>query len=88
MSKVKVAWRAHEGHMPQQVHNGKAPELTGYQEIRCHLVFYVKMDFTCKAWYVAGGHAPASVPYLSVMSCDSVCLAFLIIALNDVDVLW
>jgi hypothetical protein len=28
----------------------------GYKWIRCHLIFDVKMDFTCKARYVAGGH--------------------------------
>ncbi len=28
----------------------------GYQQILCHMVFDIKMDFTRKARYVAGGH--------------------------------
>ena len=78
MAKVKVAWKVHEGHTPEQVRKGKVPDLIGYQEISCHMVFNIKIDFSCKARFVAGGHmtkAPASVMYLSVISCDSVCLA-------------
>jgi len=32
--------------------------LIGFQEIKCHMVFDVKMDgdLTCKAHLVAGGH--------------------------------
>jgi hypothetical protein len=48
------------------------------------------MDFTCKARFVAGGHTtdtPASINYSSVVSRDSVRLAFLIAGLNDLDVL-
>ena len=90
MSKVKVAWEVHDGHTPEQVRQGKAKELIGYQEIGCHMVFDVKMDFTRKARWVAGGHtteAPASVTYSSVVSRDSIRLAFLIAALNGVDIL-
>ena len=89
MSKVKVAWKLHDGHTPEQVRNGEAPELTGFQEIGCHLVFDVKMDFTRKARFVAGGHtteAPSSITYSSVVSRDSVRLGFLIAALNGVDI--
>jgi hypothetical protein len=59
--------------------------MIGYQEIRCHLVFDVKMDFSRKARFVAGGHmteAPASMTYASVVSRDSVRLGFLILC-ND-----
>ncbi|MGH7954980.1 MAG: reverse transcriptase domain-containing protein [Gloeomargaritales cyanobacterium] len=48
------------------------------------------MDFTRKARLVAGGHVtdpPATITYSSVVSRDSVRIAFLIAALNDLDVL-
>ena len=54
------------------------------------MVFDIKMDFTHKACFVAGGHtteAPASMTYLSVVSRDSVQHAFLIATLNDVDIM-
>ena len=54
------------------------------------MVFDIKMDFTRKARFVAGGHmteAPASMTYSSVVSRDSVRLAFLIAALNDIDIM-
>lgn len=64
--------------------------MIGFQEIRCHVIFDVKMDFTRKARFVAGGHTtdtPGSITYSSVVSRDSVRLAFLIAGLNDLDVL-
>jgi hypothetical protein len=48
------------------------------------------MDFTRKARFVAGGHTtdtPGSITYSSVVSRDSVRLAFLVAGLNDLDVL-
>jgi hypothetical protein len=48
------------------------------------------MDFTRKAQFVAGGHmteTPGSITYSSVVSRDSVRLAFLIAELNELDVL-
>jgi len=65
--------------------------LPGYQEIKCHMIFDIKMDgeFTRKARFVAGGHtteAPASTTYSSVVSCESVRIAFLVAALNDLDI--
>lgn len=62
----------------------------GYQHIKCHMIFDVKMDFTRKARFVAGGHmteTPASLTYSSVVSRESVRIAFLLAALNDLDVL-
>lgn len=62
----------------------------GYQRIPCHIIFDVKMDFTRKARFVAGGHKtepPQSITYASVVSRDSVRIAFLIAALNDLDIL-
>ena len=62
----------------------------GFQEIGCHLVFVVKMDFTQKDRFVAGGHTtktPSSITYSSVVSRDSVRLALKIAALNSVEVM-
>ena len=56
MSKVKVAWEVREGITPEDVQSGKVLALIGYQEIGCHVVFDVKMDFSRKARFVAGGH--------------------------------
>jgi hypothetical protein len=61
----------------------------GYKEIPCHIIFDVKMDFTRKARFIAGGHKtdpPSSITYSSVVTRDSVRIAFLIAALNDLDV--
>ncbi len=90
MAKVKVAWKTADGVTLEQARTGKEPSLIGIQEIRCHVIFDVKMDFTRKARFVAGGHTtdtPESITYSSVVSRDSVRLAFLIAGLNDLDVL-
>jgi hypothetical protein len=61
----------------------------GYKQIPCHIIFDVKMDFTRKARFVAGGHKtnpPASLTYSSVVARDSIRIAFLIAALNDLDI--
>ena len=88
MAKAKVAWKRHDAHTPQQVRDGLAPELTGFQEIGCHIVFDVKMNLTRKARFCAGGHtteAPSSITYSSVVSRDSVRLGMLIASLNDLE---
>jgi hypothetical protein len=62
----------------------------GSKWIPCHMIFDIKMDFTSKARFVAGGHVadtPPSITYSSVVAHDSICLAFLIAALNDLDIL-
>ena len=90
MGKVKVAWKPVDGVTPAQARSGQVPSLIGFQEIRCHIIFDIKMDFTRKARFVAGGHTtdtPGSLTYSSVVSRDSVRLAFLIAGLNDLDVL-
>jgi hypothetical protein len=61
----------------------------GYKEIKCHMIFYVKMDFSRKARFVAGGHMtdlPSSITYSSIVSHDSMRIAFTITALNGLDV--
>jgi hypothetical protein len=90
MSRVKIAWKTDDNHTPQQVREGKVPEFMGFQEIGCHIVFDIKIDFTRKACFMAGGHtttAPSSITYSSVVSHDSIHLAFLIAALNDIDIM-
>ena len=67
---------------------GKIPP--GYQLITCHMIFDIKMDFTRKARFVAGGHLtdpPKESVYSSVVTRESVRLFFLIAALNGLDVL-
>ena len=67
----------------------KHAALVGYQKIRCHLVFDVKMDFTRKARFVAGGHVtdpPEFSTYSSVVSRETVRIAFLLAALNGLAV--
>jgi hypothetical protein len=62
----------------------------GSKWIPSHMIFEVKMDFTRKARFVAGGHwtaPPASLTYSSVVARDSVRLCFLIAALNDLELL-
>ena len=52
-----------------------------------HMIFDVKMDFTRKARFVAGGHTTetsTALTYSSVCSRDSVRLVLLMAALNDV----
>mmetsp|Transcript_24287 Transcript_24287/g.34810 ORF Transcript_24287/g.34810 Transcript_24287/m.34810 type:complete len:1184 (-) Transcript_24287:1334-4885(-) len=59
----------------------------GYKWIRCHMIFDVKTDFTRKARFVAGGHMtdpPSTLTYSSVVSRDSVRIAFVLAALNDI----
>jgi len=62
----------------------------GYQKIPCHIIFDVKMeDFRRKARLVARGHkteAPATITYASVVSRETVCIALLMAALNDLEV--
>ena len=66
-------------------------KLIGYKEVRCHIIFDVKMSgLIQKARLVTGGHTtetPSSITCSSVESCDSVCIAFLVAALNDLDVM-
>jgi len=62
----------------------------GSQWIPFHMIFDVKCDFTRKARFVAGGHwtdAPSQLTYSSVVTRDSVRIAFLIAALNDLDIM-
>jgi hypothetical protein len=62
----------------------------GSQWIPFHMIFDIKCDFTRKARFVAGGHwtdAPTQLTYSSVVTRDSVRIAFLIAALNDLNIM-
>ena len=68
--------------------DGKIP--IGYKEIRCHMIFDIKSDLTRKARFVAGGHLtdpPKDSVFSSVVTRDSVRIAFTIAALNGLEVL-
>jgi hypothetical protein len=89
MLKVKVAYEEQE-ETPVQIRSGEATRYIGFQEITCHLIWDVKMDLTRKCRMVANGamtEAPASLTYSSVVSRDSVRLAFLIAELNGLDIM-
>jgi hypothetical protein len=59
---------------------------SGYKLIKCHMLFDVKVNLTRKAQYIAGQHMtdpPKDSSYSSMVSCNSIRLAFLLAALND-----
>ena len=87
MNNVRVSFEAWEEVSLDDARCGQ--KLVGYQEIRCHMIFDIKMDgwFTRKACYVAGGHTtdyPSSITYSSVVSRDSIIIAFTLAGLNNV----
>ena len=66
--------------------------IIGYQQIKCHMIFDVKLGekFRHKAILIGGGHTttdPASIAYSPVVSRDSVRIALTIAALNELDIL-
>ena len=68
---------------------GEQP-LPGHQFIHTHIVFDIKMDFIRKARFVANGSTTEVEPertYASVVSRDSIRIALLYAALNDLDIL-
>jgi hypothetical protein len=82
MKNVRIAFK---------VLNGEEAIPPTYQEIRCHMIFDVKMeDFRRKARFVAQGHttdAPHLATYARVVSRESTRIALALEALNDVDVM-
>jgi len=68
--------------------DGKLP--VGHKEIKCHMVFDIKRDLTRKARFCAGGNMteePKESVFSSVVTRDTVRIAFLYAALNDLDIL-
>lgn len=67
-----------------------ARDPVGHTRIDCHIVFDIKADFTRKARFVARGHMTdptSSITYASVVTRESVRIAFMLAALNDLDVM-
>ena len=64
MVHVRPAFQPWDGTVDQA--RSKKEGLVGYQEIKLHMIFDVKMDLTRKARFVAGGHTtdtPTSMTY-------------------------
>jgi len=86
------AFERWDGGSPEDLLSGRA-KLPGFTQISCHMIFDVKMDgkFTRKARFVANGSKTESVPshltYSSVVTRESVRIAFLYAALNNIDIL-
>lgn len=62
----------------------------GSKWIPFHMIFDVKEDLTRKARYIAGGHLtdpPMQLMYSSIVTRESVRIAFLIAALNGLEIL-
>jgi hypothetical protein len=88
MKNVRPAFERWDEGTVEDARDGK--KLVGYQEIGCHMVFDIKMDFTRKARYVAGGNTtepPTENTYSSVVSRESVRIALLVAALNNLQIL-
>lgn len=70
-----------------------ATKLPGHGEVRVHMIFDIKMDgnFTRKARLVCNGHETPDIPQYdktsTVVSRESVRIAFLYASLNDLDIL-
>jgi hypothetical protein len=94
MSKIRGmgAFERYDKATPQQLRGGER-KLPGYQQIGCHMIFDIKMDgqFTRKARFVANGNETRNLEshqtYASVVTRESVRIAFLYAALNGLDIL-
>ena len=74
------------------LYEGDPTKLVGFQCIRCHMIFDVKLgeNFRRKARFVAGGHMttpPATLTYASVVSRESVRIALVLASLNGMIIL-
>jgi hypothetical protein len=61
----------------------------GSKWVPFHMIFDVKVDLTSKARFVAGGHwmnVPSHLTYSSVVTRESIRIAFLIATLNDLQI--
>ena len=86
MGKAEISYEEVKGCTPEEVRQCEVEKLKGFQDITCHIVFDVRIYFTRKARYVANGatiETPVGLCYSSVVSRDSVRIAFLVYALND-----
>jgi hypothetical protein len=82
MNNVRIAFK---------VINGEEASTPTYQEIRCHMIFDVKMEDFCRnTRFVAGRNtndAPHVMTYSSVVSREYVRIALTLAALNALDVM-
>ena len=93
MKKIKLmgTFEKYDKYTPDDIRKNRT-FLPGFKEITLHMIFDVKLDsnFTRKARLVADGHKtdpPLTNTYSTVVSRDSVRIAFLYASLNDLDVL-
>jgi hypothetical protein len=89
MLRVKVAMLKDEQYTPDQIRSNNAPEYRSFTEITAHVIFDVKMNFDRKCRFVANGShtdIPQAVTYSCVVDRDSVRLAFLIAAINGLEI--
>ena len=89
MIKVKVEWQRFNGVTLYQARSISIKEMIGHQEINCHIIFDICMDFQQKSGFLVGGHAtegPNSIMYSSVVSRDSICIGFLLAYIYGVDI--
>ena len=89
MKNVCVDFEAWEEGSLEDTRRGQ--KLVRNQEIRCYMIFDIKMDgrFTHKTCYVSGGHTtdpPSSITYSSAVSIDSTIIVFTLAALNGVEI--
>lgn len=89
MKNVCVAFSKLEGVTINDMRKGQVKP--GYKFCGTHMIFDIKMDgkFTRKAQLVADGHkteVPSSITYSSVVSRDSVRIAFMLASLNNLDI--
>ena len=90
MGKAEISYDEVEGCTPEEVRQGEIDEIEVFQDITCHIIFDVKMDFTRKARYVANRamtDTSVGLYYSSFVSRYSVRIALLVSTLNYLDVL-
>ena len=78
--RVKNSYEENEA-TPEEIRSSEASGFVGFQEITCHLIFDVKMEFSRKCRMVANGattETPASLTYSSAVSRNSARLSFII----------
>ena len=91
MKNMRIAFELYETDTFQQ-DAIKHPKQQGYQQIDCYVIFDIKMgeNFCRKARIVAGGHQTSTLLHLiysSVVSYNSIRLAFTLAALNNLEIL-
>ena len=89
MAHVRVTFKVLKGVTPEQMIAGKVKP--GFKYVGTHIIFDIKMDskFNRKSRLVEGGHKtapPSYITYSSVVTRESVRLAFIIAVVNNLDI--